>query len=202
MQNYIVYALSHDNYLLDFWRNIENDHWKVIVLSKPSELLALTPEQLVLVDADLLTDNALVDWQVIFTRHKLCVASLRPTDTQGKMVLLQGAQAYVQAYSPASVWRQILMHVKNGRVWIGQNLLNRLLSQVTKQLPEPGRWQEGLTEREIEVAQRAALGHSNQLIADDLSITERTVRAHLKAAFTKLGVSDRFFLALKVHGLA
>jgi DNA-binding NarL/FixJ family response regulator len=38
-------------------------------------------------------------------------------------------------------------------------------------------------------------------IADALGITERTVKAHLKAVFEKLEVTDRLQLALRVHGV-
>ena len=43
--------------------------------------------------------------------------------------------------------------------------------------------------------------YSNLAIADALGITERTVKAHLKAVFEKLQVADRLQLALRVHGV-
>ena len=42
-------------------------------------------------------------------------------------------------------------------------------------------------------------GASNKEIADALTITEKTVKAHLTHVFRKLGVSSR--LQLAVHGL-
>ena len=62
-------------------------------------------------------------------------------------------------------------------------------------------WQGLAAEREREVAQRAATGDSNQAIGTALGITERTVKAHLKAVFEKLAVTDRLQLALRVHGV-
>jgi DNA-binding NarL/FixJ family response regulator len=59
-----------------------------------------------------------------------------------------------------------------------------------------------LTQREREIANLAANGASNQLIADNCGISERTVKAHLSAVFTKLNVSDRLQLALRVHGIS
>ena len=97
---------------------------------------------------------------------------------------------------------QALDHVASGQVWVGESLLSRLLSDVTRRLEPKAGWESTLTSREVEVAQRASLGHSNQLIANDLGITERTVRAHLQAVFEKLNVTDRLMLALKVHGIA
>jgi NarL family two-component system response regulator YdfI len=48
-----------------------------------------------------------------------------------------------------------------------------------------------LSERELEVLQAAAEGGTNQQIALQLGISERTVRAHLTSVYNKLGVSSR-----------
>lgn len=48
-----------------------------------------------------------------------------------------------------------------------------------------------LSEREIELLRLVAEGHPNKQIARDLSISEETVKAHLKSIFGKLDVADR-----------
>ena len=50
---------------------------------------------------------------------------------------------------------------------------------------------EELTEREVEVLQLAGKGITNREIADSLSISHRTVQAHLSHIFNKLGVGSR-----------
>lgn len=50
---------------------------------------------------------------------------------------------------------------------------------------------EELTEREVEVLQLAGRGITNREIADRLSISHRTVQAHLSHTFSKLGVGSR-----------
>ncbi len=52
-----------------------------------------------------------------------------------------------------------------------------------------------LSRREREVARVAVAGKSNRQIADELSISVRTVESHLYNVFAKLGVSDRSALA-------
>jgi predicted ATPase/DNA-binding CsgD family transcriptional regulator len=49
----------------------------------------------------------------------------------------------------------------------------------------------GLTAREVEVLQLVADGLSNAEIADRLVLSERTVHAHLRSIFDKLGVNSR-----------
>lgn len=53
-----------------------------------------------------------------------------------------------------------------------------------------------LTPREYDIAVRVGNGESNKQIAKACAITERTVKAHLTEVFLKLGVADRFNLAL------
>nr|WP_239029403.1 helix-turn-helix transcriptional regulator [Pseudonocardia acidicola] len=49
----------------------------------------------------------------------------------------------------------------------------------------------GLTRRELEVLRSLAGGHSNSDIAGQLSVTTRTVRAHVEHIFVKLEVTTR-----------
>ena len=53
------------------------------------------------------------------------------------------------------------------------------------QYPEP------LTAREIQVLNQLAAGSSNKAIAQALSISDHTVKFHISAIFTKLGVASR-----------
>jgi NarL family two-component system response regulator LiaR len=48
-----------------------------------------------------------------------------------------------------------------------------------------------LSEREMEVLKIAAKGVSNRDIANELFISERTVQAHMRSVFNKLGVGSR-----------
>lgn len=50
---------------------------------------------------------------------------------------------------------------------------------------------DALTGREIEVLKEAATGNANKIIAGKLSISEDTVKAHMKSIFSKLGANDR-----------
>ncbi|HKR85588.1 MAG TPA: response regulator transcription factor [Terriglobales bacterium] len=50
---------------------------------------------------------------------------------------------------------------------------------------------DALTEREIEVLRQVAEGNGNKMIAAHLSISEDTVKAHMKNILSKLGANDR-----------
>jgi DNA-binding NarL/FixJ family response regulator len=65
-----------------------------------------------------------------------------------------------------------------------------LPSQVAQRLSERLRRPE-LTSRELAVLELLTKGRSNKEIADDLAISEDTVKFRLKGLFSKLGVQDR-----------
>jgi DNA-binding NarL/FixJ family response regulator len=71
---------------------------------------------------------------------------------------------------------------------IARKVVNRFSRRVEEGEEAPF---EELTEREIEVLQLAGKGITNREIADQLSISHRTVQAHLSHIFNKLGVGSR-----------
>ena len=79
---------------------------------------------------------------------------------------------------------------------------NKLPSNVADRLAERLKREE-LTQREQEVLTLLTKGRSNKEIASDLSISEDTVKYHLKTLFTKLGVQDRTEAAISAirHGI-
>lgn len=194
-----VYLLSHDQYVLDHWGNINNNNWVTQSAQDINDMLALDSAQLVVVDAGILT---VTDDQLkkrLLNQHQVVVASLNPNDPEGHAVLMQGAKAYVHAYSSVSIWHQVLTQVQNGQIWLGTHLVSRLLSDLAKKIPLQNEWKTALTDTEADVAERVVLGHSNTLIAKDLDLPEQTVQAHLSSVLSKLNANDRLDLALRVY---
>jgi len=72
--------------------------------------------------------------------------------------------------------------VHQGRRRIPPEIAKELAEHVTDDI---------LTEREIEVLRRVAAGTSNKIVADQLNLTEATVKAHMKNILSKLGANDR-----------
>ena len=136
---------------------------------------------------------------------RVVAASSNPNDNEAMQAMDAGCVAYCHAFSDGSTLKQVKDVVEAGQVWIGKSLMQRLLHGVNRLVPKPvipdSAWREGLTLREIEIAILAANGASNQAIATQCAISERTVKAHLSAVFGKLIITDRLQLALRVHGI-
>lgn len=146
-------------------------------------------------------------WQSILANDHISViaASSNPQDNEAMEALDAGCVAYCHAFSDPNTLKQVKEVVEAGQVWIGKSLMQRLLHNVKrtvpKVVPQDQAWAEGLTRRELEVANLAANGASNSAIALQCHISERTVKAHLSAVFDKLNITDRLQLALRVHGI-
>jgi two-component system, NarL family, response regulator LiaR len=85
--------------------------------------------------------------------------------------------------------------VHGGEALLHPAVAARLMDEFAADPPhEPSA--DGLTEREREVLTLIARGLPNKLIARDLSISEKTVKAHVSSILGKLGVSDRTQAAL------
>lgn len=209
MQVRPVLMLTHDDLLWQQWKRAPVASW-LPARGRTWEDLSRWQAQgrrLAVVDSGLPGLPALDDpqWRLAAGGLDILVASLKPSDEQGRQFLAAGAKGYVHAYQQPEALDTALRVVANGGVWMGASLLTRLLRQLEKGAAsvaaEAPAWASRLTPREKEVAERAARGMANQSIANELGITERTVRAHISSVFEKLGVSDRLMLALMVHGI-
>ena len=137
----------------------------------------------------------------------LIVLSDIPNDDEAMAVFSLSARGYANTHASAETLTQIANVVEQGGLWIGETLMQRLLvgMQNLPQSPAANAAamnEHRLTGREIEVAKAIAAGASNKEVARQLSITERTVKAHVSGLFTKLGVHDRLQLALKMRELS
>lgn len=132
------------------------------------------------------------------------VLSNVPHDDEGLAVLEAGAAGYTGALAVAKVLRNIETVVENGGLWVGPDLLQRLLVAIGRQAGQPPRTSsklDKLSPRESEVARAVAAGATNKEVAQKLAITERTVKAHLSQIFAILKVRDRLQLAIYINGL-
>ncbi|MDE2416864.1 MAG: response regulator transcription factor [Burkholderiales bacterium] len=148
------------------------------------------------------------EWQSLLSipHVRVVAASSNPGDDKAIEALDAGCAGYCHAYADAATLRQVEQVIEAGQVWIGKNLMGRLLHG-TSRIAGAARgeiqdWGMTLSQREREVAILAANGASNQAIAADCGISERTVKAHLTSVFSKLNITDRLQLALRVHGIS
>ena len=117
-----------------------------------------------------------------------------------------GARGIVLKDTPTEVLFNSIRAVMNGRFWVGQTEVKDLMEALryyVASADEDSKKQFGLTNRERDVVGAIAVGFTNREIAEKFSISEQTVKHHLRNVFDKTGVSNRLELALFAikHGL-
>ena len=104
----------------------------------------------------------------------------------GDVQVLRALEAGAQAYLLKSVLRKELPEAIR-LVHAGHK---RIVPEVATTLAEHAA-DEALSLREIEVLRLIAAGNANKIIAAELSITEETVKGHVKNILAKLAANDR-----------
>jgi DNA-binding NarL/FixJ family response regulator len=108
------------------------------------------------------------------------------TTYRGDVQVLRALKAGARAYLLKGLLRKELLDTIRA-VHAGQK---RIPAEVAAELAEHA-VEDPLTSREIDVLRLIAGGNANKLIADRLSITEDTVKGHVKNILSKLAASDR-----------
>jgi DNA-binding NarL/FixJ family response regulator len=117
-----------------------------------------------------------------FPQARIIVLTTYAGDVLAKRALKAGAQAYVLKGSVRKDLLDTIRSVHGGR--------KRINPEVATQLADHSA-DDALTAREIEVLSQIAAGHPNKIIADQLSISEETVKGHVKNILSKLNANDR-----------
>lgn len=114
------------------------------------------------------------------------VLILTTFDTENLIVAAMnaGAQGYLLKDAPPEELARAVRAVNEGRPVMSDQVTVAL----TRRLTQP---RTSLTARELEILQAVATGHTNKEIAQELFISQATVKTHLVHIFDKLGVDNR-----------
>jgi two-component system, NarL family, response regulator LiaR len=111
--------------------------------------------------------------------------------------LQAGASSYLLKDVTPDELVDAIRAVHHGETRLHPDITRRLVEQVAHQPPlKQGGFVPVLTEREREVIKLVAEGQSNRRIAETLTISEKTVKAHISNILGKLGLSDRTQMAI------
>jgi DNA-binding NarL/FixJ family response regulator len=117
-----------------------------------------------------------------FPEARIIVLTTHAGDVQVSRALKAGARAYLLK---GSVRKELLETIR--AVHAGQK---RLSSEVAADVAEHA-IDDAVTPREADVLRLIASGNANKEIARKLSLTEETVKSHIRHIMAKLGANDR-----------
>jgi len=131
--------------------------------------------------------DALIAIRNEFRDAKVIVLTTYAGDTQILRALKAGAQAYLLKNTLHKELLETIRAVHAGKKTLSPEVSYQIAEHATD---------DALTPAEINVLRLIAAGNANKQIADQLSITEETVKGRVKNILSKLGVSDRTHAAM------
>ena len=126
--------------------------------------------------------DAMIAIRSEFPEARIIMLTTFAGDVEIQRALEAGARAYVLKSMPPKELVEVIRQVHAGKKRIPAEIAARLAEHFSD---------EALTGREVEVLRQIAGGNRNRDIADNLFITEETVKVHIKHIMEKLGASDR-----------
>ena len=111
--------------------------------------------------------------------------------------LQAGASSYLLKDVSPDDLAEAIRAVYRGEARLHPAIVRKLMEQVAHQtIPSPDTTPEELTGRERDVIRLVAQGRSNHEIAQELVISEKTVKTHVSNILSKLNLGDRTQLAI------
>jgi DNA-binding NarL/FixJ family response regulator len=113
---------------------------------------------------------------------RIIVLTTYPGDVQAVKALKAGASGYLLKSSLIDELLRAIRAVHGGRRYIPADVAQEIALHAAE---------EPLSAREVDILALVAAGKANKVVAHELSVSEQTVKAHLRTIFQKLGVNDR-----------
>jgi len=117
-----------------------------------------------------------------FSGARIIMLTTFEGDVEVQRALEAGARGYMLKSMPPKELVELIRQVHAGK----KRVPAELAAQLAEHLSD-----EALTEREVDVLRHIAGGNRNRDIAEQLFISEETVKVHVKHIMEKLGASDR-----------
>jgi DNA-binding NarL/FixJ family response regulator len=108
------------------------------------------------------------------------------TTFRGDVQILRALKAGARAYLLKDLLRKELLEAIRTVQAGGKRIPPEIAARIAEHASD-----RNLTPREIEVLQLIATGNPNKVVADKLSVTEDTIKIHVKSILSKLGANDR-----------
>ena len=126
--------------------------------------------------------DAMIAIRTEFVDARIIVLTTFEGDVEIQRALEAGARAYMLKSMPPRELLEVIRQVHAGKKRVPAEVASSLAEHLSD---------EALTTREIDVLRHVAGGNRNRDIAEQLYISEETVKVHVKHIMEKLGANDR-----------
>ncbi|HOP74653.1 MAG TPA: response regulator transcription factor [Bacillota bacterium] len=138
-----------------------------------------------------------------FPEINILALTIETDQTHVYKIIKAGALGYVLKDIEPDTLIEAIRFIAKGEAYIQPCLLSRLLAEFRQfmDINCPGVLPEelGLTQREMEIVNYIACGESNREIAEQLFISEKTVKNHVSNILRKMALADRTQVAIYAY---
>jgi DNA-binding NarL/FixJ family response regulator len=131
--------------------------------------------------------NSIADFVSLSPETRICVLSILNDEDALIKALRAGAKGYIVKGGEETLLIQEIKTLHLGGSPLTTSLAQKLIGLLSPTKPDTS----FLTERQMEILQRIALGFDYKDIAEDLSISPQTVRTHIRNIYNALEVSSK-----------
>ena len=136
-----------------------------------------------------------------FPKTKVLILTTFDDDEYVIQAMRYGASGYLLKDTPSEELVRAIHSVYNGYTQLGPGLVEKVIKVVSTPKPIiPSGWCE-LTSREQEILRLISSGSSNQEIAIQLYISQKTVKNHITSILRRLNVRDRTQAAILANSI-
>ena len=154
---------------------------------------------LVFVQAEIVNergDNLFARVSQISPRSKFVVVAANFSEDESLRYVSGGASGVLLKSSDPAFFVKCVRRVMDGELWLPKRHVTKMAEALGEVELAARRPADTLTPREKMIISYLMVGCRNREIARTLSISEQTVKNHLRAIYDKVGVSDRLELVL------
>lgn len=186
-----------------------SSNWNVLDLASVAEALSLLENghhfDLVLIGAATCDDidlDAIAELRAAMPDTPVVVAAENNNPQRARLILKAGSRGFLPTSLSVKVLMGALDLVMAGGIYVPSTLLDSTQSRAAEPAARGTRDSfPDLTRRQRDVLMHISQGKSNKLIADALSMSESTVKAHVKQIIKRMRVANRTQAALLASGL-
>lgn len=207
----VILVASNNTALIERFTSVLDEVFLLEVTTSSSGLDTLISQsnpQLIMIDPALFNDTLMETITAAInqaTEARIIILEDDENKPVDQLALFKtGVHGFLSHTITSTLLLKAVHAVYDGETWVPRQLITRLIRELardsnagTHTLNFAGNSSiEHLTPREMQVAEMVHRGGNNKLIARELDISERTVKAHLSAIFRKLDIENRLHLAL------
>lgn len=185
--------------------DMEEDFVVVGEASRGDEAVAMVadgPPDVILLDLHLPDGNGADfcrELLEVSPRSKVLILSAYENDQEVSAALISGASGYVLKTVGGERLADNIRSINRGEVLLAPTVAAKVVRQLSRLREDAGRQEEALdalTPREREVFFLASRGLKNAEIADELYLSEKTIKTHLRNIYNKLNLASKAELRL------